>query len=130
MEFSAVIDNLSSLLEWIKKQLGHQVDAKRLKKIELASEEVFVNIIHHGYKGQIGKIEVHVQCLPTSIEITFADNGPPFNPLETKKVDHSIPIEEMEVGGLGIHLIKQLIDEVRYQRTRNQNVLTLTILLK
>ena len=125
----AKIEQLRPLLKWIHSQLSQmEFSPSILNKIELVSEEVFVNIIHHAYRGRLEQVEVEVHTFPKShVEIVFKDSGPFFNPLEAKEVDSAADLEEREVGGLGIHLIRQMTDEVRYAREENCNVLTLVI---
>lgn len=127
MEFDANIDELRSMLKWIGFQIeGVGFDAKTLKQIELASEEALVNIISHAYQGRSEKVEIRVAIVPNScVEITLIDSGPPFNPLNQKTADLSSSLEERIVGGLGIHLIRSIMDDVRYRREGNLNLLTL-----
>lgn len=120
--FLAKIELLRPTLLWIREQLKH-LDTATLRKIELASEETIVNIIHH---ARPENIEIELKIFPKShVEITFKDAGPPFNPLQVKPPDQTSPLEEREPGGLGIHLIRQTMDEVRYKREGNRNILTL-----
>ncbi len=129
MEFRASIEELHLALLWIKEELKPMnFKLAQLHHVELASEEALVNIIHHAYQGRPEKVEIEVRLFPNShAEISFVDYGPPFNPLEAKPVDHAQPLEEREVGGLGIHFIRKCTDEVRYARTKEKNVLTLVI---
>ncbi len=127
--FVANIEQLHPLLKWIRAQLTQmEFSTSTLNKIELASEEVFINIIHHAYQGREESVEMEIHLFPKShIELVFKDAGPPFNPLDAKEIDSSSKLEEREVGGLGIHFIRQLIDEVRYVREGTFNILTLVI---
>ncbi len=128
MEFIASIDRLHEILDWIRKELEPmQFESSTLHRVTLASEEALVNIIHHAYQGRPEKVEIEVRCLKTHAEITFEDGGPPFNPLKAKAVDSTLPIEEREAGGLGIHFIRQCIDEVRYMRQKEKNILIFVI---
>ena len=90
-----------------------------------------VNIINHAYKEHPGKIEIIVRIVPQKhIEIEMKDHGPLFNPLtEERQIDHSSALEDRPIGGLGIHMIRQLMDEVRYTRNHDTNILTLIKLL-
>lgn len=126
---NAQIEELRPLLEWIRGAVSSVgFSPSKLGQIELASEEVFVNIIHHAYQGKGGKVEVEVKIVPKKhIELRFKDQGPPFNPLELKEVDVDAELEEREIGGLGLSLIRKIVDEIRYTYERNQNVLTLLI---
>lgn len=124
--FLAKIDLLHSMLFWIRERLV-DFDPPTIRKVELASEEALVNIIQHAYQDRPEKIEIEMHIHPNShVEIALKDNGPPFDPSKKgKKVDPSLSLEEREVGGLGIHFIYQNVDEVRYRREKDQNVLTL-----
>jgi sigma-B regulation protein RsbU (phosphoserine phosphatase) len=125
--FVAKIQLLRSMLEWIRASIIQmEFDHQTLRKVELASEEVLVNIIQHGYQDRPEKIEINVKVFPKShVEITIKDYGPPFDPLQRKEPNYSEKIEEREVGGLGIHLIRQNMDEVRYKRESGANILIL-----
>lgn len=127
MKFIAKVEQLRPILKWIREQLAHmKFDQAKLKQIELASEEALVNIIHHAYQGRAEDIEIEVHAtLKNCAEIIFKDHGPPFNPLEAKEVNLFAQLEEREIGGLGIPFIRQLVDEVRYSREGNLNVLVL-----
>ncbi len=123
MRFEAKIECFPAMIDWIREGLkGLGVDPSALKQIELASEEALVNVIQY---AQIGQIEIDLKVFPSShIEVIIRDQGVPFNPLE-KEALLSDDIEEREPGGLGIHLMKQCMDEVRYQRDRDTNILVL-----
>ncbi|EKE08410.1 MAG: serine-protein kinase [uncultured bacterium] len=95
-----------------------------LNHIELAIEEAVVNIITHSFCNQKGEVEIGVQQLPYGVEIRLLDRGPPFNPLHRKELDLALPLDQREVGGLGIHFIKKCMDEVRYERS-DSNLLIL-----
>ncbi|HSX25767.1 MAG TPA: ATP-binding protein [Chlamydiales bacterium] len=126
--FSAKLDQLHSMLHWIQNQLvPMQYDQAILSKIELASEEALVNIIHHAYKDRSGKIEIEVNSFPGKrVEISIRDQGPPFNPLEySSKIDLNASLEDREEGGLGIFFLLKCMDEVRYEREKGSNVLIL-----
>lgn len=116
------------MLDWIRKELKEmKFDKSTLNKMEVGCEEALVNIMQHVYKDEEGKIEIEVKPFPRShVEIVIADYGPAENPLLGKKaLKASIPIEEREVGGLGIHLIEKVMDKVSYRRNGNKNILIL-----
>lgn len=110
------------MLAWIRGQLFGFPD-RTLLKIELACEEAIVNIISH---AQTESLEIEVQIVPKShAAITFADAGPPFNPLEQSAPDLSLSLEERQPGGLGLFLIRQNMDELSYARKENRNHFTM-----
>lgn len=126
--FPAKLEQLPAMLGWIRGRLADvSIPPRERKKIELACEEVLMNIIGHAYGGALGTIEV---CAMVSdderMEIEFQDEGPPFNPLgKPLEVDLEAPLESREEGGLGIYFIRNLVDDVRYRREGKKNVLTL-----
>ena len=125
--FLAKIELIRPILRWIREQL-HEIpwDEKGWKKIELAVEEALVNIVRHAYLGKPEKIRLKVIHHPKQrVEIVIEDSGPPFDPLSTKLPNVSGNLEEREIGGLGIMMMRQNMDEIRYQRKGKSNVLTL-----
>ena len=116
------------MLHWIREQLrAAEMDSVNARKAELASEEALVNIIHHAYKEKTGNIDIEFTAIAgVQVEIEIRDTGPPFNPLQQKTTfDPLASIEEREIGGLGILFIRQYMDEVRYRRDKDTNVLIL-----
>lgn len=107
-----------------------QLDAKRAYGLRLAVDEVATNIIIHGYEGseQQGDLAVCCDIGDDSLSITFEDTGSPFDPgtiAEPEGVDR--PLEERQMGGLGVFLVRRNVDEWRYERKgpRNQNTLVI-----
>jgi sigma-B regulation protein RsbU (phosphoserine phosphatase) len=128
LTFSAQIDQLHPMLDWIRQGLiAAGFDSKAACRVELASEEILVNIIHHAYKGTSGTIEIGIRIIPKDrIEIEIKDLGPPFNPLEEKKaLDLNASLDERKEGGLGIYFVRNIMDEIRYLRQGEANFLTL-----
>ncbi len=126
--FKAKLDNLREMLGFIKREATlNGFDDKSLNRIELASEEVLINIIQYGYSKQDGIIEIDCQTSGKSgIKIVIKDQGVPFNPLENKS-DYNVEadVDDRPIGGCGIFFITNLMDEVKYDRIAESNVLTL-----
>ena len=110
------------------------VDAEREKvdcpmkvqmQIDIAVEEIFVNIARYAYAPGEGYAVIGVLAEPGRAEITFADNGMPYDPLAREDPDVTLSAEEREIGGLGIYLCKQLMDEVLYRYEDGCNILTM-----
>ena len=92
----------------------------------LAAEELLTNVVTHAYGGQPGhRAAVGVRMLPSEIQIRFEDVGPPFNPLEAAAPDLDAPIAERPIGGLGILLVRELVERWNYAREGATNVVTL-----
>ena len=94
-----------------------------ISRIELAIEEAAVNIINYSFPDEEGEISMECDFRHQSLQITLSDNGIPFNPLEYCPPDITLPAQEREVGGLGIFLIRNLMDEVEYRREEDKNIL-------
>jgi serine/threonine-protein kinase RsbW len=125
--FTAEIQELHRIREWLRIRLAQRgLEKSAIHKMELASEEAFVNVVTHSYAGRKGKVEIGLKWGPGQVEIIMRDWGPPFDPLSNSSdVDLNAPLEEREVGGLGIHLMRRVMDELIYQREKDENVLTM-----
>ena len=100
---------------------------KALMQITVAAEEVFVNIAHYAYTPEIGKAVVRVEVSgdPVTVSLTFIDHGVPYDPMVREDPDVTLSAEERQVGGLGIFLVKNTMDDVNYEYRDGQNILTL-----
>jgi serine/threonine-protein kinase RsbW len=118
------LDKLCENLETLGNRFGFS--NKLIFEINLALEELFTNIISYGFKDgkeHIAKVTVTPQN--DELCLSIEDDGKPFNPIEFETPDVSCSVEECKIGGLGIHIIKKLMDEVFYERCGNKNVLYL-----
>lgn len=129
IQFKASLPMLQPMMEWIREQIQlAEFPKTEAKQVEIALEEVIVNIIHYAYEGKMGTIELKCHVDPNNaFTLIVQDYGKPFNPLEHKpQVDKQKNLDEREVGGLGIFLVKKFIDKIEYSRLENANVLSLT----
>jgi anti-sigma regulatory factor (Ser/Thr protein kinase) len=101
------------------------LDDATIRKIELAVEEIFVNVSHYAYTDNEGRCSVIIKNEENAMTITFIDNGVKFNPLEKSDPDISVSSEEREIGGLGIFITKKIMDEVLYKYQDGYNMLTI-----
>ena len=105
------------------------MDAKGQTQVELALEEVLVNVINYAYpqdQNPPGTIEVECSWDDRQIlTIVVADQGAAFDPLNKPDPDTTLSIEERDIGGLGIYLTKKMMDQVTYDRSRGKNKLTM-----
>jgi serine/threonine-protein kinase RsbW len=102
--------------------------AKRVTEIEVAIEEVLTNICHHAYCGGAGEVEV--QCHVDEAQrllIEVIDAGVPFNILSVAPPDVTSDLSARAVGGLGIFLLRKLVDEITYRRANDQNIVRLVV---
>jgi len=105
----------------------HGFDQKKIGKIELALEEALGNICNYSYSEEPGNAEVSCKQDNRRFIIEIVDSGIPFDMTSLPAPDLTPNIEERKIGGLGIFLIKKMVDEVKYRREGNFNILKLTI---
>ena len=101
------------------------------RSLNVALDELLQNTLMHGFAGRqgagggAGGLTIAVELLPDRVTVTLTDDGQPFNPLAAATPDTARPLEDRPVGGLGIHLVRQLMDDVHYQRQGGRNVVVL-----
>jgi len=128
LDIEARTENLDEVMDFINEQL-EVVDCpmKIQMQIDLAVEEIFVNIANYAYQPETGPATVRVEVQPdgSSVSITFIDHGVPYDPLAKADPDVTLSAEERSIGGLGIFLVKKNMDDVRYEYINGSNVLTI-----
>jgi sigma-B regulation protein RsbU (phosphoserine phosphatase) len=103
----------------------HALPEELVFDLRLALEEAVTNVIRHGYRGrEDGQIHVGFHVTPEAIKVTVEDDAPPFDPREWP--DSALPPEGADAHGVGVYLIKRVMDEVDYRHRDSRNVLTLT----
>ena len=124
----AELGNLKDVNDFVVDKL-HNLDcsARAQVQIEIAVEEIFVNIANYAYNPVIGKATVRlmVDDEEEQISIQFEDEGKPYNPLMREDPDVTLGIEERTVGGLGIYMTKKSMDDVIYRYEEGKNILTI-----
>lgn len=123
----AEMSNLPLFRNFILEACGlMKVDAKVSENLQLAIDEVCSNLIIHGYKNmEAGDISLVVRREKTGIEILVEDSGRPFDPTKLEAPDLSDSIDEREIGGLGVFMVKEMVDEVSYESRNGRNRLSL-----
>ncbi|MCE2440213.1 MAG: ATP-binding protein [Candidatus Latescibacteria bacterium] len=109
-------------------ELGLQEDwsPALVHQVDLAIEEIGNNIVRHGFGGGPGEIEITLTSESDAITIEISDDGRAFNPLEDAPIpDVEAALEDRPIGGLGVHLVLTMIDEMHYRRENERNHLTL-----
>ncbi len=122
----AVKENLENVTDFVTGQLGEKADGKFRFELELICEEVFINICNYAYGENVGKAEIEVSKLSDSIVVKFIDSGKEFNPLKKADPNINAPLEERNIGGLGIFMTKKLSDNLSYERLNGKNIFTIT----
>ena len=123
-------EKLQTVNDFIHSKLPANCDEKTLNEIDLAVEEIFVNIAHYAYGEGGGFAEVLCDFEAPVLKVEFIDSGIKFNPLEKADPDLTLSAEEREIGGLGIFLTKKFMDSVSYNYTNGQNHLSFTKTIK
>ena len=114
------LTRLSEFLTTFFNRTGLPADL--LGDFELALEEVFANVVMHGHPdGGDHEISVSIALEDDVLKLTVDDGGVAFNPLEAPLVDLDLPLQERGIGGLGIHLVKGVMDELEYTRIAGRN---------
>ena len=95
-------------------------------KLNLAIEEAVVNVMSYAYPaGTKGDVDIDAEADDEPLKFVISDSGTPFDPTQKGEVDTTLSAEERGIGGLGIHLIRQIMDTINYERVDGKNVLTL-----
>ncbi len=128
MRVPAEVKQLTAINEFISEELEKYGCSMAVQmQVELAVEEIFVNIANYAYHPELGEAEVDVDAGgdPPTVTIRFLDHGKPFNPLEREDVDVTAAAESRSIGGLGILLVKKSMDDVEYSYEDGKNILTI-----
>ena len=122
---TAELDNVLSFADAILEELGCSVKAQM--QIDIAIEEIFVNIAHYAYPESEGEAVISVEPGEngSSVTITFEDEGIQYDPLKNEDPDITLSAEDRPIGGLGIFMVKKSMDEVSYEYKDGKNRLTI-----
>ena len=124
----AVVDSIRIVTEFVDEQLeSHACSLKLQMQIDIAVEEIFVNIAQYAYSEGTGKAKISLNMLesPSRFVITFTDTGIPYDPLAKPDPNIRLSAQERQIGGLGIYMVKKSMDDMRYERREGQNILTI-----
>ena len=136
-ECEATVENLDNISAFVEEELeNNDVDMKSSMQLTIALEEIYVNIAHYAYSktdadGKVipntgtGPMKLSLDISDNQVMMTFEDQGMPYNPLEKADPDITLSAEERDIGGLGIYMVKQSMDDVKYEHRDGKNILTL-----
>jgi sigma-B regulation protein RsbU (phosphoserine phosphatase) len=121
------VETTPQLSDFVEKVcIALDIDDYTTTQLNLAIEEAVVNAMLYAYPvGTEGKILIEAEANEVRLKFTITDSGKPFDPTARKDVDTSLSAEERPIGGLGIHLVRQIMDSINYERLNDKNVLTL-----
>jgi anti-sigma regulatory factor (Ser/Thr protein kinase) len=121
----AELDRLCQNCETVGASL--RLSKKLIFEMNLALDELFTNIISYAFQdNEEHIIKIDIAAENNQLKLRIEDDGIPFDPAMAKAPDLACKIEKCKIGGLGIHLIKNLMDEIRYERVNDTNILYLT----
>ena len=126
LTLGAKTENLEQVLDFVNGLLKEKKCPMNLVfELDIAVEELFVNIAHYAYTPGEGKATIQVSFEEEKVTITFIDGGIPYNPWVKKDPDITLSLEERQIGGLGIYMVKNSMDEVDYVYKEGKNVVTI-----
>ena len=118
------VPQLAEFVDMVCEEVGF--DPAIAIQMNLAIEEAVVNVMTYAYPtGTIGNVNIEAQANDERLKFIITDSGIPFDPTTKSEVDTTLSAEERPIGGLGIHLVRQLMDSINYERIDGKNVLTL-----
>ncbi len=118
------VPQLTAFVESVCEAVGF--DMSTAMQLQLAIEEAVVNVMNYAYApGKHGDINIEAQANDVRLKFIIIDRGTSFDPTDKEEVDTSLSAEERPIGGLGIHLIRTIMDSINYERVNGQNILTL-----
>ena len=136
MELTVPADDkqLERILDFIHQQLPPDCETDLLYKIDVAAEEIFVNIAHYASKdklpeGQTGTVWLSCTMEDDTLTMIFKDTGIPFNPLARPDPDITLSAQDRSIGGLGIYLTKKYMNSMDYRYENGENILTMKKLI-
>ena len=132
IELDATTDNLPQVFSFLEEHLEEVgCPPKAQMQLSVAAEEIFVNIAHYAYAPERGTALVRVEVAeePLAVTLTFIDHGTPYDPLAREDPDVTLSADEREIGGLGIYMTKNLVDDVAYEYRDGKNILKLKKIL-
>ena len=119
------IPQLNEFIDNIAEEAG--LDMSFTMSLNLALEEAVVNVMTYAYpEGTAGTVDIDIKTNGEQLTGVLSDSGTPFDPTQTPDADTTLSAEERPIGGLGIFLVRQIMDDISYQYVDNKNVLTLT----
>lgn len=126
LRIPAEVSQLVAVRKFIRDYAGRAgADKQATDDMVQAVDESVTNAIIHGYRGAKGTIDVEVYVVHGSLVVRLRDRAPPFDPTTVPHPDITLPLERRPLGGMGVHLTRQLTDEMTYRKTEGGNELTL-----
>jgi sigma-B regulation protein RsbU (phosphoserine phosphatase) len=121
------LKQITTAIEWFEEfALTNKMPFVITQKINIVFDELLNNIISYSFNdNEVHEIEIEIEFRSKRLIITIKDDGIPFNPFKREPPDTMLSVEERLIGGIGIHIVKNLMDEYDYKRNVNNNVITI-----
>ncbi len=129
LTLAATVENLDTVMGFVEEHLEeYGCPMNTMMQVSLAVEEIYVNIANYAYNPEVGPatIQVEVHEEPLEVLITFMDKGKPYDPLAKEDPDITLSADDREIGGLGIFMVKQTMDDVHYEYANGSNILKIS----
>jgi len=128
LEKEAHSDNLTELFAFVEQALiDLNMPASQRDRMMTALDEILTNVVLYAYpEDRRGAVGIHLSRKNNTITAEVVDHGKPFDPTAQPAPDITLPIEQRPIGGLGIHLVRNLVTGLRYHREQGKNHLVLT----
>jgi serine/threonine-protein kinase RsbW len=118
LRFEADLENLSHIRRYVQERgVALGADAEAVGDLMMAANEAAANIVVHGYQESLGVIDVEVTRQGDYLVLRLRDQSPPFDPTTAPAPDTTLPLEQRPYGGMGIHMMRQLMDKLTYRFT-------------
>ncbi len=116
----ADVQHLTQLRQFIENTAAQwRADVREVEDVVLAVDELATNIMMHGYRGRPGPIEVVMRAAGSDLLVRLRDRAPQFDPTQVPPPDLSSPLEDRPIGGVGLHLVRNMVDELHYRPLRS-----------
>ena len=128
LTLEAKVENLNLVMAFVDKYLESlDCPMKAQMQIDVAVEELFVNVASYAYAPGTGEVTIRIGTEQDSgmVDITFEDGGIPYDPLAKKDPDVTLSAAERQIGGLGIFMVKKSMDDMQYRYENGKNILTI-----
>jgi sigma-B regulation protein RsbU (phosphoserine phosphatase) len=129
--FDITIINRLPAIEQVNERFNSFADENNIprdisRKMNTVFDEFINNIVSYAHKDEnMHEIEIRVELTDNALTINIIDDGVPFDPFATKTPDTTLSIEDREIGGLGIHIVRNMMDSFNYQRKKEKNIVSL-----
>lgn len=126
LTLDASLEALAAISDFVVEQArAAGMDEHAVWEVQLAVDEAATNVIQHSYARADGQMTINIDASESAFEIVICDRGRPFNPEEVPEPDLVSPLEERKTGGLGLYLMRKLMDRVDFRFENGENILTM-----